>query len=151
MHSPKQKSILKIIIFILFVFIVIAIRIEFRLNTLYKNIESTTITDRNNETVLILPNERDNYSTFATSTPPLFIELLKKSEDKYFYYHLGINPVGTIELLLSKIGIGRRKSASTIDQQLTKILFENETKRNVLNKTVESFSALIIDIFKSKE
>ncbi len=151
MHSPKQKSILKIIIFILFVFIVIAIRIEFRLNTLYKNIESTTITDRNNETVLILPNERDNYSTFATSTPPLFIELLKKSEDKYFYYHLGINPVGTIELLLSKIGIGRRKSASTIDQQLTKILFENETKRNVLNKTVESFSALIIDIFKSKD
>jgi len=147
----RGKLILKTIILIVCLLAIVGIMIIYRLNILYKNIESTTVSDRNGSTVMIIPNDRGNYSSFATSTPHIFTDLLTRSEDRYFYYHPGINPVGTSQLILSKVGIGKRRSASTLDQQLTKILFENETERNIWNKAIESVCALVLDLSKSKD
>ena len=124
--------------------------IDYKLNQLYGDIQSTVVTDRNGTVVLIMPNARGNYSLFATSTPKNFADLLINKEDKYFYQHPGINPVGTTQLIFSKLGIGKRYSASTLDQQLTKILLEHETHRTVVNKFVETVYAVIFDFAESK-
>ncbi len=145
------KLILKTIILIVCLLAVVGIMVIYKLNTFYGKIASVTVSDRNGSTVMMLPNDRGNFSIFATSTPRVFVDLLTQSEDRYFYYHPGINPVGTSQLILSKIGIGHRRSASTLDQQLTKILLENETRRNVWNKAVESVCALVLDLSKSKD
>lgn len=59
--------------------------------------------------------------------PKLLVQTLIESEDQYFYWHQGINPVSIISRGLEIIKLGRiNAGASTIDQQLARTLFSYE-------------------------
>ncbi len=116
----------------------------------YKALQTDGWRDRSGEALPLSPNERGNFVLADESIPPLFDKLLLRKEDRYFYYHLGINPVSMVRGLVSYLRTGKAGGSSTITQQLVKILLDNEDERTVTNKLTESLYALALELHSSK-
>ena len=80
-------------------------------------------------------------------------ELLKKSiltfEDKHFYKHFGVNPYSIFRAMYSNLSNNIRIGASTITMQVVKIV--EPKKRTYLNKLIEIFRAIQLEIYYSKD
>lgn len=126
-------------------------RSEQELLKIYQNLNSKIILDREGREIAILPNERGYYSRYLDYVPEKIKKPLLEKEDKIFYWHLGFNPKSLLEYFFSKIGLGSRKGASTISQQLVKILLGKEKERSLKNKIIESFYTLSLELFEKKE
>ncbi len=71
-------------------------------------------------------------------------------EDKYFYYHPGVNPFALVKSLVGNILHGKiRSGASTISMQVARAL--EPRKRNYLNKVIEIFRAEQLELKYSKK
>ena len=82
-------------------------------------------------------------------TPELSKAIIFK-EDKYFYYHPGINIVAIIRAAVNNLVKGRRTSgASTITMQVARML--EPKKRSYVNKLVEMWRALQLELHLSKD
>ena len=82
-------------------------------------------------------------------SPRLKTAILYK-EDKYFYYHPGVNPIAVMRAAVNNVFEGRRTSgASTITMQVARLLYPG--KRTYLNKCVELFRAFQLEMKFSKE
>ena len=132
-------------------FLVIGFFLQKQLVAIYSSQESMILKDRLDREIVILPNQRGYYARYLNEIPPRFKELLIKKEDRYFYYHFGFNPWSLFQTGLGHLGISQRKASSTISQQLVKILLRKELERNFKNKIIESFYALALEIYQSKE
>jgi len=119
------------------------------LHAAYQSEISTQIFDRNGELLQILPNPKGQYMTPGTSTPRVR-ELTVLKEDRFFYYHLGINPFSIVRSLVHSIIYGEHTGGSTITQQLVKNLLHHENDRTVLNKLIELFYAVSLELHTSK-
>lgn len=122
-----------------------------KLTVVYSNQNSIRIEDRKGKVICAKPNVKGLYTNYQQDIPDRFKDLLVKKEDKYFFYHLGLNPISTGEVLLSYAGIGERKASSTISQQLVKILLNQESERNLKNKAIESLYTLAMELFQTKK
>ena len=72
-------------------------------------------------------------------------------EDRFFYYHPGINPVSIIRALLQNIKAGEIiGGGSTITMQVSRISRENKP-RTYFEKMTEMLSALKLELFRSKK
>ncbi|MCW5884536.1 MAG: penicillin-binding protein 1C [Candidatus Kapabacteria bacterium] len=81
-------------------------------------------------------------------------EYFKKSiifkEDKYFYYHAGVNPVSIIRSFSNNLKSGKITSgASTITMQTARLL--EPKKRTYINKIIEIFRAFQLELHYSKD
>ena len=77
-------------------------------------------------------------------------KLILFKEDKYFYYHFGINPLAVVRAIGQNIYSGKVVSgASTITMQLARLLEPKE--RTVGNKLIEMFRALQLEARYSKK
>lgn len=97
---------------------------------LYKNaVTSTTIEDKVNE----IRNDK-NY-IHLNEVDKNYLASLIKSEDRRFYYHMGVDPIAITRAIFHNIVEGRyAEGGSTITQQLAKNLyfsFEKEMQRKV--------------------
>ena len=108
----------------------------------YASLQSAVLLDRNGVSLSISPNTKGEYSRYADELPPRVADLIVLKEDRFFYFHPGVNPVSII-----RPGAG----ASTITMQLVKNVLGHETDRSVLNKIKEVFLALDIELFLSKK
>ncbi len=117
----------------------------------YETLLSSVVYDRNMVPISIAENSKGHYVHETTEIPEEFKKLLLKKEDRFFYYHLGVNPVSTFRAILNTITKGRAGGSSTLTQQLAKNLLETETERNLLNKLIETIYAVSIELFASKE
>jgi penicillin-binding protein 1C len=82
-------------------------------------------------------------------TPALKKAIIYK-EDKYFYYHPGINPVAIVRALFNNTLTGKKTSgASTITMQVARML--DPKSRTYLNKLVEIFRAFQLELYYSKD
>ena len=71
-------------------------------------------------------------------------------EDKYFYYHFGVNPVAIVRATFNNIFYARRTSgASTISMQVIRLLYPAE--RTYINKAGEILRAMKLESRLSKE
>lgn len=150
----SKKSIFTILIILIIPLIyslAIAKNITNELVLEYQNLESNIIYDRNNEIIQIQPNKYNNYAIYQNNISQEFKNYLIKKEDKFFYYHFGINPFSIIRALKDKYLFDKKITSSTITQQLVKILLKNESKRTLKNKLKESFYAFSLELFLSKE
>ncbi len=78
------------------------------------------------------------------------IKLLLYKEDKYFYYHFGVNPFAIIRAAIGNItGKGKISGASTITMQVARIL--EPRKRNLFNKFIEALRAVQLELHYSKK
>lgn len=83
--------------------------------------------------------------------PDKFRKALLTFEDRYFYFHPGINPVSLIRALKSNIRSGRVVSGgSTITMQVARLSGGNRP-RTYNRKFIEMLSALKLELFRSKK
>ncbi len=81
---------------------------------------------------------------------PLLKKTILFKEDKYFYYHPGINPVAIIRALVNNLIYGKKTSgASTITMQVARLLYP--ARRTYGNKISEMFRALQLEYKYSKD
>ncbi len=83
--------------------------------------------------------------------PDKFEKSLLTFEDRYFYYHPGINPVSILRALSGNIKAGKVISGgSTITMQVARISGGNKP-RTYSEKIIEMLSAVKLELFRSKK
>src|SRR5512138_3867163 len=99
---------------------------------------STIITDKNGEVInAYLTNDHKwRMKTELKEISPLLRKTIIAKEDRYFYYHPGVNPFAILRAGFKNVFRMKRTSgASTITMQVARAL--EPRKRNLLSKIVE--------------
>lgn len=117
----------------------------------YHDLESQKILDRHGAVIALLPNAKGYYATLGTPLPDAMRDMLIRKEDRFFYWHAGINPVSFSKAVIYKIFTGDNRRSSTITQQVVKNLLGNEQQRSVKNKLIESVYAISLELTASKK
>ncbi|MFC1810272.1 transglycosylase domain-containing protein [Patescibacteria group bacterium] len=113
----------------------------------YNSRESEVATDINGEVIYISLNKNEYYAKYITEIPKDLSDKILEKEDKYYYYHFGVNPISSFKV----VALGENRGASTITQQLSKILLNNERQRTLSNKITELFYAIALEVHLSKD
>ena len=80
---------------------------------------------------------------------PLLHEAMLTAEDRWFYYHYGINPVSMVTALYDNIKAGEVvRGGSTITMQLARLM--EPKARTIPNKLIEMFRAIQLELAYSK-
>src|SRR3990167_1736266 len=116
----------------------------------YDSLRPTAWRDRNGTLFSLSPRPSGIASSAVNGVPERFGQLLLKKEDRYFYYHPGINPVSKVRSLIGRLKNGSMVGGSTITEQLVKVLLRNENDRTIKNKLVELFYVLALELHASK-
>lgn len=112
---------------------------------------STIITDNDGEIIHAFLTNDDKWrmKTSLDEISPLLRKTLVHKEDKFFYYHSGINPFAIARATLNNIFQFKRTSgASTITMQVARAL--ERRPRNYANKLIEIFRAFQLEIRYNK-
>lgn len=81
---------------------------------------------------------------------PLLQESIISKEDKWFFYHPGVNPVALLRALIQNVVAGTvRSGASTITMQVARML--NRRPRTMKSKLIEIFRAFQLEYHLSKD
>lgn len=113
---------------------------------------STIITDESGNVIhaFLNNNEKWRMKTELTEITPQLRKAIINKEDKYFYYHFGVNPVAICRAAANNMFSGRRTSgASTITMQVARMLEPKE--RSVFSKLKEIFRAFQLEWYYSKD
>ena len=77
------------------------------------------------------------------------VQAIIHKEDKWFYWHFGVNPISIVRAFASNISSGKRVSgASTITMQIARLM--EPAERSYLNKILEILRAIQLEIYFSK-
>src|SRR3989344_5738374 len=95
----------------------------------YHEQESPIIQDRNGAEIVIRPNIKGQYMRPVESTSKQFEDALLAKEDRFFFYHFGINPISILRSIFKYPLSNRFEGSSTLTQQLVKTLLGYENKR----------------------
>ncbi|MCX6724095.1 MAG: transglycosylase domain-containing protein [Candidatus Staskawiczbacteria bacterium] len=149
--ARRHKTVIALILGAFLFLYILLYALNTELTNSYNSNQSFSVTDRNNNVILISKNPKGYYAEYSAPVPDNFKKLLIEKEDKYFYWHFGFNFLSIFEAVGNKLGLSQRKASSTISQQLTKILLQEENQRNINNKIKEAFYTLALETFNSKE
>ena len=113
---------------------------------------SLVVEDRNGEFLhaFLADDGVWRFRTSPNEIPPRLRQILLHKEDRYFYYHPGVNPVAIGRALFHNIFGGRKTlGASTITMQVARMLEPRE--RTYLSKCIEAFRAMQLETRYSKD
>lgn len=88
---------------------------------------SKSFYDKNDQLLKITLSDKDNYRIFTdlNQVNPDYIKAILLYEDKYFYYHLGVNPISLVRSFWQSFVVGGRiYGASTISMQVARMKFD---------------------------
>ncbi len=91
---------------------------------------ATVVTDRNGMPLRIFADHRGiwRFPAVPSQVSPLYLEALLAYEDRYFYYHPGVNPLSMARALVQNLTRGQVVSGgSTLTMQVARIL-DNDLK-----------------------
>ena len=148
MKKRILKKYLLILLSIIVVIILLDITFPLRINKSY----SKVITAKNSTllTAYLSKDDKWRMQTKLDEVTPDLIKAIINKEDKWFYWHFGVNPVAVVRALFSNIIKGERVSgASTITMQVARLL--NPKSRTYSNKIIEMFRALQLEMHYSKK
>lgn len=117
----------------------------------YEKLLSVVISDRNGLPISVSTNLKGHYALPVPHLPENFTELLLKKEDRFFAYHLGINPVSMVRALIRYLTSGSGGGSSTLTEQLAKNILGNENDRTVIHKLHELVYAVSMELFFTKD
>ncbi len=101
-------------------------------------------------TAYLTSDDKWRLRTELDEVSPDLLKAIIKKEDSWFYWHLGINPVSVVRAFYRNLTTGETQlGASTITMQVARML--KPKKRTYINKIVEMFRALQLEINYSKE
>ena len=100
----------------------------------------------------IVPNNKEDRVLVALeNTPTQLLDTLLLVEDRDFYHHKGLSPLGILRALYSNLIAGRTvQGGSTLTQQLVKNMFLTR-ERTLSRKVQEALMAIIIELRYSKD
>ncbi len=141
-----------------FTFISLTVASLWILNTLYPLYEIDTgqgfaqvITDRHGEPLRVFPDENGvwRYPVELDDVSPYYIEALLNYEDRYFYQHMGVNPLALLRATSQALIHGRLVSGgSTLTMQVARIL--DPHSKTFFGKTKQIFRAIQLEWHYSK-
>ncbi len=144
---------------VLFVFTVVFVFFTIFLFTIpfpeenFNKKESTVVYDKNGELLRVFRSNKGQFCFPFNSESPLPDKLVKTVlyyEDRYFFYHQGINPFSIFRALAQNIISRRRVSgASTITMQLSRLM--REKPRTLPNKVLEMLQSIRFELKYNKE
>jgi penicillin-binding protein 1C len=114
---------------------------------------SHVMRDRNGELLRITLSADEKYRVWTEldDFPPDLIKAILLKEDKYFFYHFGVNPVSLCSAFWQTyITRDGQRGASTISMQLARMLYTIDSK-NMLGKIRQIIEALHIELYFSKK
>jgi penicillin-binding protein 1B len=100
---------------------------------------------------LVPENKEDRIIVSLESVPEQLIDTLLLVEDRDFYFHYGISPIGIFRALVNNIRAGRTvQGGSTLTQQLVKNMFLTREK-TLWRKINEAIMSVILELRYSKD
>jgi penicillin-binding protein 1B len=100
---------------------------------------------------LVPDNKEDRVIISLESVPEKLLDTLLLVEDRDFYFHYGISPLGIARALISNIKAGRTvQGGSTLTQQLVKNMFLTRDK-TLWRKVNEAVMSVILELRYSKD
>lgn len=112
---------------------------------------STIITASNGELIHahLTGDEKWRIKTALDEISPLLRKTILEKEDRYFYYHAGINPIATLRAAFKNtLSMKRTSGASTITMQVARAL--ERRPRTYVSKLIEMFRAVQLEWYYSK-
>jgi len=119
---------------------------------LFSNNYSTVIVDRNGKLLRVFLNEDEQwrFPPANEEIPKNLVTTAIAYEDKRFFCHIGFDPISLIRALIQNIRAGKIISGgSTITMQVARIC--KPKKRTIINKIVEIFQSVKIELLYSKK
>jgi penicillin-binding protein 1C len=113
---------------------------------------STVISDRNGELlrVFLSPDEMWRMNLKSNEISSVLKKAVLAYEDRYFYYHPGINPYSIARAAIANIKAGRVvEGGSTITMQVARLIEPKE--RTLWSKIIETFRAAQLELHYSKD
>ena len=113
---------------------------------------STIITDNKGQVIhaFLTSDDKWRMKTTLEEISPILRKTIVRKEDKYFYYHPGVNPFSIVRAVFDNLLQQRRTSgASTITMQVARAL--QPGRRTYLKKFAEVFRALQLEWKYSKD
>ena len=119
-----------------------------KVNTSY----STMVMSREGDLMMAFLSKDDKWRMKCSvkELPPELLKAFIYKEDRYFYFHPGINPFSMIRAAFNNVVYHKRTSgASTITMQVVRLL--EPRQRTISSKIIESFRALQLEMQYSKD
>jgi len=113
---------------------------------------STLIQDSNGDVFHTFLSKDDKWRMYIEphEISPLLKKAFLEKEDKYFYYHPGVNPLAMARAFFNNVIQGKRTSgASTITMQVVRLL--HPRKRTYSSKFIEMVEAFQLEMNYTKE
>lgn len=113
---------------------------------------STIVLDNRGEVIhaFLTSDDKWRMKTELREISPVMKQALLYKEDKYFYYHPGINPFAIVRAaVMNVLHMKRTSGASTVTMQVARML--QPKRRTYFNKLIEMFRALQLEWKFSKD
>ena len=114
-----------------------------------KRENSFILFDKNGRIVALRPSSDEIWRFEAKDVPQTLKDSVILFEDKFFYYHIGVNPFAMIRAAAHNLTHSNRIGASTITMQVARMMKRDE--RTYANKFKEIFTALQLEWHYSKD
>ena len=111
--------------------------------------ESYILYDKNGKIVSQRVNDDGLWFYKTDEIPPILKKSIINFEDRYFYYHFGVNPFSIIRAFFHNLTNQNKIGASTITMQVARMI--EPKKRSYKNKFIEIFRALQIELNYTKD
>jgi len=101
-------------------------------------------------TAYLSKDDKWRMETHLNEISPYLIKAIIAKEDKWFYWHPGVNPIAVVRAFVQNLVTGKRVSgASTITMQVARMLEPGD--RTYLKKIEEMFRAFQLELHYSKK
>ena len=150
-HLHRHRVLYGIIITLIATWAII--KIFFTPPLLNDAIFGTAYFDKNGELlrITLAPDDKYRLYTPLSEISPDIIRATILYEDKYFYYHPGINPIALIRATINYLsGAPHPAGASTITMQVARMKYDINT-REIMGKLKQIAAAIYLDLFYSKD
>ncbi|MBN2825841.1 MAG: penicillin-binding protein 1C [Campylobacterales bacterium] len=144
----RYQKLLIVVVSTVVLFVMLHLLFPLDIDKLHKP-RSTIICDREGRIAHIHLSSDGFVRMEMDSIPDDVKRVLLSYEDRYFYYHFGINPLSIIRAVWFNLRNERRIGASTLSMQLARMMSDNE--RTLASKLSEAFRAMQIEWRYSKE
>ncbi len=142
------RRILLSVVHCIIIFIILDIIFPFRPQIHYSQI--IVAADGTVMHALLAKDDKWRMKIEADDISPAMRRAFTAKEDKWYYWHLGVNPVAIVRAAVNNIIQGKTTSgASTITMQTARLLEPKE--RSIRNKIIEIFRALQLEVHYDKE
>ena len=142
----KTKTLACFTLFLVALFFVLNLAFPLKLPNLHT---SSILYDKNGLIIREKLSLKDEWLFEADVIPPIIKKSVLHFEDRYFYYHFGINPFSIIRASFHNLASPNKIGASTITMQVARMIEPKE--RSYKNKIIEIFRAIQLELNYSKD